>query len=336
MVVQGWCLNVYRTDARAGGVRGLVVLVVLLLAGCSGLQPPDPDGLPSGPAMVEHEVAIDEFVKVTARQTCLSPPAPQFCFTGAAPHTLVPRADNASVLALDVLMGPELYLDSESPAPDEVHWEIRCHGDRRCSRPLAEGDDVLPKAVRLAGLDLAIGTAIEIQIYGPVRPTASDFALDVFRTSHVTGTAIQALVPGVVVPERLVPIALDGSTGDCVLFVEADCAGFPGGSRFEFTDEGEVRGVNLTMTWSSTNAFDEDLQVRVSAAQCNATCPPSILVTGPSPLIVHADELRFDGATISVDNPNVETAVTTLGPIVGTRTPVHLEGNLTVRDDPPR
>jgi hypothetical protein len=303
---------------REGLVLG--VLAAMALAGCAQ-------------APVKHE-AFDLAIPPPIVSTMPVNAKVYIGFGGGCSQVCLNGADFATILSAPPranLTSVHLHLSNGDPVPESLIWELRCsvHAPG-CGQPLAKGDQPLPFDIDLANLSLPAGADLQLQVLAPRTTPASDLALSVVRGyTRVTGT-VGLLAPGVGPlenPVTVLHVSLDGISGPCVIVNEANCTDYPGGSRFDFQDLGlPVIAVNLTMTWSSGSALDEQIALQVVATSCASTCGQDISNEGPSPLVVATAGLQLGDLYIRPYHPTPDDLVERS--YAGTRTAVHIEGDL--------
>jgi len=308
----------------------LAVAVVLagLLAGCSArpAAPTPHHDAQTGPPSATR-AAIDAYVEVYP-WGC----GPVSCW-GNSTNTLFQAADNQSIKAVS--------LDVATSQMDSAfRWALACHttdDDDRCARPLATGRDAPPFHVDASGLDLPTGALLLFWIARDTPDPLLGIPIAFLGANHVTGNVTLAEEPRSTFDLVEVPVSLDGQSGPCALFVDPDCTGVPGGTQKTLSGiHGTVVAANLTMTWTSLTPADRVLRFVLYPARCVGSCPRPAEAHGPSPLQLTNASMYFErGVTVAVfqGDPTGADSTGIAFEFAGTRTPVHLEGDLTVRLD---
>lgn len=311
------------------------VVVLLLLAGCSG--PPAPPAEPAVPDPPEVRLTeIDASVRIAVPEGC----NPAFCYMAGSPTLLhaVAMDETATALVLDLGAAGR----SDSP----VDWEVSCKApddeDPACLRVLGRGRDLLPLHLEFLGLQLPPGTLVSLLLAAPsVGDPVADMALQpAWGQSHVTGRVDSvALSPESASPFEFIemPVAWEGDSGPCAFFVDPECVTTPGAYYPWQNLEGSVVAANLTLTWVSTTPADEVFQLSLRG-RCEPSCPKGVVVEGRSPLRIEAEGLDLGDDPYAMIYHSDPTGLEPTGFVflyTGTKTPFLLEGTLTLRALPP-
>lgn len=324
----GLPVKVYVSRLEGGNVRLFAVAaLVALLAGCSS-PPAAVAEVPPAPEPVLEDTAVEAVVYLRTPPGCTV----AVCYVGGAPTVVYESKDDESIRTISLTV--EAVPGEDRP----VSWRLSCQGpgdeDPGCLRALASGQDPLPVGIEVAGLNLTPGTVLLLELIQPptATPAADSFLGILLGGSRVHGFVGSVLLAGIVRPEPVaVAVSFDGNSGPCFL-VDAGCTRWPGGAGHAVKVEGTVVGVNLTMTWDSLSPADSTLQLWVGGP-CDPSCPNPAQVSGPSPLVLHAEGLRIsNGVSIAVyhGDPTGSDPTGFIFVYTGTRTPVHVEGVLWV------
>ncbi|HUR25363.1 MAG TPA: hypothetical protein VM327_05030 [Candidatus Thermoplasmatota archaeon] len=317
----------------------VTVLLAAMLGGCA--DQPEFEGSevqgPAAPAMEPRMFDVDVFVR--SRPGCTV----AVCAGGGVPAVIYASPDDASIraVAFDIAK-----VDGEDRP---VEWKLTCVAaddeDPGCLRPLAHGQEPLPVHVESHGLNLTPATELLLELVIPpiVTPVVDNLATIAFGSTAVRGTVDLALLGNAsgIPPSVLETIAVsfEGHSGPCFFVaVEPNCTHWPGGTRFIVDGfEGTAVAANLTMTWTSTSPADEVLELWVGPYSCSTTCPPAVRTAGTSPLVVDLRDLQFrDDVDLSVYHADPTGADPTGfgAAYIGTRTPLQVEGSVTVELTP--
>jgi hypothetical protein len=162
--------------------RVVLVLAVLLLAGCSEAPPEVVAPAPAPDPVIEQD-SFQAEVYVSAHGGCTG----GVCSGGSFP-TMIYEASDGSIQSITLDIGKLQYEDRP------VEWKLTCQAqdddDPGCLRPLGHGQQPLPAHVEVAGLNLTPETELWLEVIVPpiATPVVDTFATILMGNAQVDGT----------------------------------------------------------------------------------------------------------------------------------------------------